>query len=191
MKILGISGSLRAASHNTALLRAAAEVAPQGVELEFYDELESLPPYNEDRDTDTPPEQVARLRELIADADAVLFATPEYNTTMPGQVKQVVDWASRPHGPDAALWGKPVAAIGASVTDYGAMWAQDHLRKALGIAGARVLDRELAVARAQDLFDADGELTDPETRDRLAELVQELVAHHGRFAQTAAEAAAA
>ena len=182
MKILGISGSLRAASHNTALLRAAAQLAPEGVELELYEDLESLPPYNEDRDTDTPPAEVARLRELIAGADAVLFATPEYNTTMPGQVKQVVDWASRPHGPDAALWGKPVAAVGASVTDYGAMWAQDHLRKALGIAGARVLDQELAVSRAQDLFDADGELTDPEMRDRLAELVQNLIEHHSRFA---------
>ena len=89
---------------------------------------------------------MARLRAAISDADAVLFATPEYNTTMPGQIKQVVDWASRPHGPDSALWGKPVAVIGASITDYGAMWAQDHLRRALGVAGARVLDAELAVA---------------------------------------------
>ena len=123
MKILAISGSLRAASHNTALLRAAAELAPEGVELELYENLEALPPYNEDRDTDQPPAEVARLRTAIEEADAVLFATPEYNTTMPGQVKQVVDWASRPHGSDASLWGKPAAAIGASVTDYGAMWA--------------------------------------------------------------------
>jgi chromate reductase len=144
MKILAISGSLRAASHNTALLLAAAELAPEGVEVELYQDLEALPPYNEDRDTEQPPAEVARLREAIDDADAVLFSTPEYNTTMPGQVKQVVDWASRPHGPGAALWGKPVAAIGASITDYGAMWAQDHLRRALGIAGARVLDTELA-----------------------------------------------
>lgn len=186
MRILGISGSLRAASHNTALLRAAAQLVPEGVELELYEELESLPPYNEDRDTDDPPAEVARLRELIADADAILFATPEYNTTMPGQIKQVVDWGSRPHGPDASLWGKPVAAVGASITDYGAMWAQDHLRKALGIAGARVLDQELAVARAQELFDGDGELTDPETRDRLAGLVQNLIEHHSRFATKAA-----
>ena len=182
MRILGISGSLRAASYNTALLRAAAQVAPAGVEFDIYENLELLPPFNEDRDTEDPPAEVARLRAEIAAADAVLFATPEYNTTMPGQMKQAVDWASRPHGPDAALWGKPVAAIGASVTDYGAMWAQDHLRNALGIAGARVLKTELAVARAQDLFAADGELTDPETRDRLAELVESLVEHHSRFA---------
>jgi chromate reductase len=185
MKILAISGSLRAASHNTALLRAAAELAPEGVELELYDDLELLPPYNEDRDTDDPPAEVARLRRAIAQADAVLISTPEYNTTMPGQVKQVVDWASRPHGPDAALWGKPAAAIGASVTAYGAMWAQDHLRRALGLAGARVLDTELAVANAPGLFDDKGRLTDTETRERLAELVQSLVDHQREFAQVA------
>jgi chromate reductase len=185
MRILGISGSLRAASYNTALLRAAAQLTPDSVELEIYQGLEQLPPYNEDRDTDDPPAEVARLRTEIAAADAVLFATPEYNTTMPGQVKQVVDWASRPHGPDAALWGKPAAAIGASITDYGAMWAQDHLRNALAIAGARVLRTELPVARAQDLFSAEGQLTDPETRDRLAELVESLVEHHSRFAAAA------
>jgi chromate reductase, NAD(P)H dehydrogenase (quinone) len=185
MKILAISGSLRAASHNTALLRAAAELAPAGVELELYEGLELLPPYNEDRDTDDPPAQVARLRAAIADADAVLISTPEYNTTMPGHVKQLVDWASRPRGSDAALWGKPVAAIGASVTPYGAMWAQDHLRRALGIAGARVLDRELAVGTAADLFDPSGRLTDEETRERLAELVSDLAAHHHQYAQAA------
>jgi chromate reductase len=185
MKILAISGSLRAASYNTALLRAAAELAPEGVELEFYEGLGSLPPYNEDRDTDSPPAEVARLRAAIDGADAVLFSTPEYNGSMPGHVKQAVDWGSRPHGPDSALWGKPVAAIGASVTDYGAMWAQDHLRKSLGLAGARVLGTELAVAHAPDLFTAEVELIDPETRDRLAELVQGLVDHHRQFAVTA------
>jgi chromate reductase len=181
MRILGISGSLRSASYNTALLRAAAELLPEGTALDIYEGLELLPPYNEDRDTDTPPAEVARLRAEIESADAVLFATPEYNTTMPGQIKQVVDWASRPHGPSAALWGKPVAAIGASVTAYGSMWAQDHLRKALGIAGARVLDTELAVADAPALFDDEGELTDPETRERLAELVVGLLEHHRQF----------
>jgi chromate reductase len=185
MRILGVSGSLRAASYNTALLRAAAQLTPDDVELTVYEGLELLPPYNEDRDTDDPPAEVARLRAEIEAADAVLFATPEYNTTMPGQIKQVVDWASRPHGPGSALWGKPAAAIGASVTDYGAMWAQDHLRKALGIAGARVLATEFPVAKAHDLFSADGELVDPETRGRLAELVQGLVEHHGRFAAAA------
>ena len=184
MKILGISGSLRAASYNTALLRAAAQVAPPGVTVDIYEGLELLPPFNEDRE-DAPPAEVERLRAELEGADAVLFATPEYNTTMPGQIKQVVDWASRPHGPGAALWGKPAGVVGASMTDYGAMWAQDHLRKALGIAGARVLETELPVAKAQDLFSPDGELTDPETRDRLAELLAELVAHHSRLATAA------
>jgi len=185
MKILAISGSLRAASYNTALLRAAAGLAPEGVEIELYDDLESLPPYNEDRDTDEPPAEVARLRRAIEAADGVLFSTPEYNTTMPGQIKQVVDWASRPHGPGAALWGKPVAAIGASVTEYGAMWAQDHLRNALGLAGARVLRTELAVAGAPARFDGDGRLTDPETRERLADLLQSLAEHRNDYAQAA------
>jgi chromate reductase len=185
MKILGISGSLRAASYNTALLQAAAELVPAGVTVELYQDLEALPPYNEDRDTDQPPAEVARLRREIEAADAVLFSTPEYNGTMPGQMKQAVDWASRPHGHDAALWGKPVAAIGASVTDYGAMWAQDHLRKALGLAGARVLGTELAVANAPERFDAEGRLTEPETRERLAELLESLVEHHHQYAQAA------
>jgi chromate reductase len=182
VRILAISGSLRAASYNTALLQAAASLAPEGVGFELYDNLEALPPYNEDRDTDDPPPEVVRLRTAIADADAVLFATPEYNTTMPGQVKQVVDWASRPQGLDASLWGKPVAAIGASVTDYGAMWAQDHLRKALALAGARVLNMELPVAGAAQLFDEDGHLVDEATRERLAELVDSLVAHCRQYA---------
>ena len=184
MRILGISGSLRAASYNTALLRAAAQVAPDGVTIDIYEDLELLPVQRGPRGRSACRGGASARR--ARSADAVLFATPEYNTTIPGQIKHLVDWASRPHGPDSALWGKPVAAIGASMTDYGAMWAQDHLRKALGIAGARVLDKELAIPKAHDLFSADGELTDPETRDRLAEIVADLVAHHSRFSAAAA-----
>jgi chromate reductase len=179
MRVLAISGSLRKGSYNTALLREAAKLAPEGVEVQLYEGLDRLPPYNEDHDTDTPPPEVARLRNEIHAADAVLFSTPEYNGTMPGQLKNAVDWASRPRGPAASLWGKPVAAIGASMTDYGAMWAQDHLRKSLGLAGARVLDLELPVGKAQDLFGPEGELADPETQDRIAELLEALVEHHG------------
>jgi chromate reductase len=173
MRILAISGSLRAASHNTALLRAAAELSPADVDVELFEGLEDLPPYNEDRDTPSPPAAVARLRAQIDAADAVLFATPEFNGTMPGQLKHVVDWASRPHR-SSVLWGKPAAVVGASVTDYGAIWAQDHLRKALGLAGARVLDVELPIARAHERFDDDGVLVDLEIRDRLTEIVGEL-----------------
>lgn len=176
-RILAISGSLRRASHNTALLRAAAANAPEGVDVELFEGLERIPPYNEDHDTDDVPAEVARLREEIGAADAVLFSTPEYNGTLPGQLKQVVDWASRPYGAGSALWGKPVAVIGASVTDYGAIWAQDHLRKSLGLAGARVLDVEFPVAKAHNHFGPDGELTNDETRDRLSELIGGLVEH--------------
>jgi chromate reductase len=177
MRVLAISGSLRASSHNTGLLRAAAAVAPAGVRVELYDGLDRLPPYNEDYDSDEPTPEVARLRGQIAAADAVLFSTPEYNGTLPGQLKHAVDWASRPYGRASPLCGKPVAVIGASVTDYGGVWAQDHLRKALGIAGARVLDAELAVPKATDRFAPDGELLDAETRDRLAELLAALTEH--------------
>jgi chromate reductase, NAD(P)H dehydrogenase (quinone) len=176
-KILGISGSLRRLSHNTGLLRAAAEHAPEGVTIELYDQLESLPPFNEDRESDPGP-VVEDLRQRIQEADAVLIATPEYNTTMPGQMKQVVDWASRPYGPEAALYGKPVAVIGASTTDYGAMWAQDHLRRALGVAGARVTKVELPVASAASKFDETGKLIDAETIEQLEEIVTALVEHH-------------
>jgi len=177
MRILAISGSLRAASHNTALLRAAAELAPDGVEVEQFDGLDRLPYYNEDHDTDDPHPEVQRLREHIAGADVLLISTPEYNGSMPGHLKTAVDWASRPFGPGSSLWGKPVAVIGASVTDYGAVWAQDHLRKSLGLAGARVLDLELAVPKAADQVGPEGELTDPEMRERLGEVMDGLVAH--------------
>jgi chromate reductase, NAD(P)H dehydrogenase (quinone) len=187
MRILTISGSLRAASHNTAMLRAAAELAPAGVEVLLYQGLDRLPHYNEEHDTEDPHGEVQRLREAIAAADLLLISTPEYNGSVPGHLKTAVDWASRPFGQGSALWGKPVAVIGASVTDYGAVWAQDHLRKSLGLAGARVLDAELAVPKAADRFAGpNGELTDPETRERLAGLLEDLVAHRKATAVAAA-----
>ena len=176
-RVLAISGSLRRGSYNTGLLRAAAANTPAEVEIEIYEELEDLAPYNEDREVD-PPASVRGLLDEIRSADALLLATPEFNTTLPGQLKHLVDWASRPYGPEAALYGKPVAVIGASQTDYGAMWAQDTLRKALGIAGARVAGVELAVARAQEKFGSDGELADEETREQLEHVVRGLAEHH-------------
>jgi chromate reductase, NAD(P)H dehydrogenase (quinone) len=187
MRILTISGSLRAASHNTAMLRAAAELAPPGVEVLLYEGLDRLPHYNEDHDTEDPHGEVQRLRDAIAAADLVLISTPEYNGGVPGHLKTAVDWASRPFGQGSALWGKPVAVIGASVTDYGAVWAQDHLRKSLGLAGARVLDAELAVPKAAERFAGpNGELTDPETRERLGILINDLVADLSARAAAAA-----
>jgi chromate reductase, NAD(P)H dehydrogenase (quinone) len=176
-KVLAISGSLRRLSYNTGLLRAAREHAPEAVEVEIYDDLESLAPYNEDREDDQP-ESVRTLLSKIREADAVLIATPEFNTTLPGQLKHLVDWGSRPYGPEAALYGKPVAVIGASKTDYGAMWAQDTLRKALGIAGARVTDVELSVGRAHEKFDADANLNDEESLEQLEHVIRGLVEQH-------------
>jgi chromate reductase len=180
-KVLAISGSLRRLSYNGGLLRAAAEHAPEGVQVEILEDLESLAPYNEDREGDRP-ESVKALMARIEDADALLIATPEYNTTMPGQLKHLVDWGSRPYGPEAALYSKPTAVIGASKTDYGAMWAQDHLRKALGIAGARVSDVELSVARADEKFDENSNLIDEETLEQLEHVVRELAEHHRSLA---------
>ena len=175
MRILAISGSLRRDSYNTALLREAAELAPAGVELELYEGLELLPPYNEDVDHGNPPAEAVRLREAIAAADGLLIATPEYNGSIPGQLKNAVDWASRPVR-SGAIWGKPVAVVGATTGSYGGIWAQGDLRRSLGIAGARVIEVELPVAKAHERFDAHGRLRDDQLRERLVEVVRELAA---------------
>src|SRR5215208_2564309 len=140
MRVLGISGSLRRNSHNTKLLRAAGELAEEhGAEFQVFDGLKAIPPYDEDDDIGSGPLAVARLRQAIAGADAVLFATPEYNSSIPGVLKNAVDWASRPPGA-SPLRNKPVAVIGASMGMFGAVWAQAELRKVLAALGARVLD---------------------------------------------------
>jgi chromate reductase, NAD(P)H dehydrogenase (quinone) len=175
MRVLGISGSLRESSHNTALLRAAQQGAPEGIEVELYDELELVPPYNEDRDGDNVPEVADRLRKLVDEADAVLFATPEYNGSIPGQLKTAVDWLSRPRG-EASLFGKTVAVVGASTGAYGGIWAQADLRKSLGIAGARVIEAELAVGHAGEHLYAGGEIADAETHEKLASVLGDLAA---------------
>jgi chromate reductase, NAD(P)H dehydrogenase (quinone) len=150
MKILGVSGSLRAESYNTALLREAAKLAPAGAELELWDGLADLPIYDQDLEADVP-ESVRRLREDWGSADAILFATPEYNGSVPGGLKNAVDWASRPTG-DAALLNRTVAVVGASQGQFGALWAQQDLRRILGIAGARVVGEPVPVSRAHDGF---------------------------------------
>jgi chromate reductase len=178
VRILGISGSLRQGSHNTSLLRAAASALPPGVELEVYDGLRELPPYDADFDTQPPDPAVARLREAIAAADGVLIATPEFNGSIPGALKNALDWASRPF-PENALRGKPVAVIGASTGLFGAVWAQAETRKVLDIIGADVIDRELPVGQAEMAFAADGGLLDAEQRAVLADLVEVLAARSG------------
>ncbi len=175
MRVLGISGSLRRESHNSALLRAAAERLPAGVELVTFEGLAAIPPYDEDVERAGVPESVQALREAIRDADAVLIATPEYNHSIPGQLKNALDWASRPAG-QSALNGKPAAVVGASTGMFGAVWAQAELRKVLGAMGGRVLEAELPVAHAADLHHGDRLELEPEQAEQLAEILSELVA---------------
>ena len=178
MRILGISGSLRRDSHNTSLLRAAALSLPPGIGLELYDELGDLPHYNADIDGEPAPEPVARLREAIAGADGVLIATPEFNGSIPGALKNALDWASRPF-PANALRGKPVVVVGASTGMFGAVWAQAEVRKVLRTIGADVLDGELPVGHAHLAFGDDGHLADVGMRDALGELVAVLATRAG------------
>jgi chromate reductase len=173
MKVLAISGSLRRRSHNTALLRAAAERAPAGVELELWNGLRAVPPYDEDDDGGAAPAAVEALRAAIAGADAVLIATPEYNHSIPGALKNALDWASRPFATNP-LRDKPVAVIGASTGIFGAVWAQAETRKVLAATGARVLDRELAVGQAAERLA--GGRPDDGTGALLGEVVAELAA---------------
>ena len=182
MRVLGISGSLRRGSYNARLLRQAGELLPGGFELEVFDGLREVPPYDADQDVEPAPEAVRRLREAIAEADALLIATPEYNSSIPGLLKNALDWASRPF-PDNVLRGKPVAVIGASTSSFGAVWAQAETRKVLGASGARVIDRDLPVAKAQEAFDGDGDLVDPGLRSRLEGLLATLAAEAERSSQ--------
>ena len=134
VRVLAISGSLRDASHNTRLLRVAARLAPPSAEVELFNGLKDVPPYDEDDDVDPEPQPVARLRQAIAEADALLIATPEYNSSLPGQLKNALDWASRPFA-DNVLRNKPIAVIGASTGVFGAVWAQAEARKVLASTG--------------------------------------------------------
>jgi chromate reductase, NAD(P)H dehydrogenase (quinone) len=171
MRVLGISGSLRRDSHNTKLLRAAGElVEGHGGEFELFDGLKAIPPYDEDDDVGNGPAPVVALREAIADADAVLFATPEYNSSIPGVLKNAVDWASRPPG-SSPLRNKPVAVIGASIGMFGAVWAQAELRNVLGSTGARVTEVELAVGHAHEQLDDAGHPIDPAQAEALHDSV--------------------
>jgi chromate reductase len=169
MRILGISGSLRRDSYNTALLRNAP------LELELWDGLKEIPPYDEDDDIDPAPPAVARMRAAVAGADAILFSTPEYNASIPGQLKNAVDWLSRPHA-TSVLRYKPVAVVGASTGAIRAVWAQAELRKVLATAGARVVEGDVAVGHAHERFDELGVLTDENLLEQLGEVVQALVA---------------
>jgi chromate reductase len=185
VKILGISGSLRRGSYNTSLLGAAASLLPDDVEFELWGRLKEVPPYDEDDDTEQAPAAVAALREAIADADAVLFATPEYNSSVPGQLKNAIDWASRPLATNP-LRNKPVAVVGASTGAFGAVWSQAELRKVLAATGARVVEGEVAVGHAPTRFDEDGRFVDENLLEQLQEIVDGLVAEAAARCKTLA-----
>jgi chromate reductase, NAD(P)H dehydrogenase (quinone) len=176
MKLLVLSGSLRRESFNTALARAAGELAPDTVEVEVYDQLGRIPHYDQDLDQEDveTPRAVADLRAQIDRADALLVITPEYNGSIPGVLKNAIDWASARHR-GSWLRNKTVAVAGATTGQYGAIWAQQDLKRVLGIAGARVVGGELPVATAHERFDAHGRLVDPLLAERLRRHVAELV----------------
>jgi NAD(P)H-dependent FMN reductase len=139
VKVLGLVGSLRAASLNRQLAEVAAENAPEGISLTIYEGLGDIPFYNEELDGDNAAAQATKLRVAVADADAVLVVTPEYNGGVPAVVKNAIDWLSRPYG-KSAVAGKPLAVIGGALGQYGGVWSHDDTRKSFGIAGARVVD---------------------------------------------------
>jgi chromate reductase, NAD(P)H dehydrogenase (quinone) len=174
MRVLGISGSLRRDSLNSALLRAAAERLPAGAELVTFERLAEIPPFSEDAEAAPAPDPVRELREAIRSADAVLIATPEYNHSLPGQLKNALDWASRPAG-QSALNGKPAAVVGASTGMFGAVWAQAELRKVLGAMGGRVIEAELPVGHAKELLINDRLQLSPDQSEQLEEILAELV----------------
>ena len=177
MRILGIAGSVRRGSHNRRLLRAAGDTLPSGVDLVEWDGLAALPAFDEDLET-TPPEPVRKLLAEVEAADALLIATPEYNASVPGALKNALDWASRPF-PDNVLRDKPSAVIGASTGLFGAVWAQAEVRKVLKASGAHVLETELPVGMADGAFTSGGELADPELAARMRSLLEDLVREIG------------
>jgi chromate reductase len=174
VRVLGIPGSLRRDSHNRRLLWAAAALLPPEAELVPFDRLKAIPPFDEDDEVDPAPAVIA-WRRAIADAHALLFATPEYNSSIPGQLKNAIDWASRPVA-TAALRDKPAAVIGASTGMFGSIWAQAELRKALARAGARVIERELPIPSAHTAFNPEGTLVEHDQMLELEGILAELVA---------------
>jgi len=175
--VLGISGSLRKASYNTALLHAAAELLPPGMSLEIFD-LSPLPMFNEEIEKPFP-EAVAEFRARLAQADALLIATPEYNSSITGALKNAIDWASR--SPQSPLNSKPVAILGASTGNFGTLRAQLHLRQILTHVGALPLGKpEVLVARAGQAFDTEGKLVDAAARGFVQDLLTALARWVGR-----------
>ena len=179
MLILGIAGSLREASYNRALLRAAQELVPAGVKLETFD-IKGLPGFTQDDETN-PPAQVIELKQRIRAADAILLVTPEYNYSVPGVLKNAIDWASRPYG-DSAWTKKPVAVMGASVGTLGTARAQYHLRQMFVFLNMFAVNQpEVMVSNAHKHFDEQGNLTDEVAKKLIRQLLEELVSFASRI----------
>jgi chromate reductase len=173
MKILGISGSLREKSYNSGALRAAAKMLPEGVTLDIF-AISALPGFDQD-DEQNPPAKVVELKKRIREADAILIATPEYNYSVPGVLKNAIDWASRPYG-DSAWNGKPVGIMGASVGALGTARAQYHLRQIFVTLNMYAMNQpEIMISSASSRFDADGNLTDESTKEHIRKFMQALV----------------
>ncbi len=173
VKILGIAGSLRAGSFNRMLLRNAQQLTPGGAALEIFD-LHGIPVFSED-DEKNPPTKVTDFKQRIREADAILFATPEYNYSIPGGLKNAIDWASRPYG-ESAWMGKPAAIVGASMGRMGSARAQYHLRQVCVYLQVEVLNApEVMISSAHECFDASGKLTHESSRQAVRELLQALV----------------
>ena len=172
--VCGIAGSLRKASYNRALLRVAQELAPEGMEIRIFERIGELPHYDEDVEKQGDPEPVAALKRAIAEADALLFATPEYNQGVPGVLKNAIDWASRP-ARNSVLSKKPTAIFGASIASTGSARAQSQLRQDLVFSDVPVLVQpEVLVDRAQEKFDAERRLRDEKTREYVGKLLAAL-----------------
>jgi len=179
IKILAFAGSLRKGSYNKALVRAAVELAPENVAIEVFD-LEGIPPFNQDNEN-TPPQRVKEFKEKIRNADALLIATPEYNYSMPGVLKNALDWASRPYGQNAVS-GKPVAIMSASTGKLGGARAQYHLRQSFVMLNMYPFNQpEVMLASAAENVDANGRLTNELTRTLIKQLLEALVTWTSRL----------
>lgn len=182
IRILGIAGSLRRQSFNRAALRAATELVPEGATIEIF-EIDGLPGFSEDEEQN-PPGKVVELKTKIRDADAILFVTPEYNYSIPGVLKNAIDWASRPYG-DSAWDGKPAAIMGASIGAIGTARAQYHLRQIMVFLNMFPINQpEVMIANAHERFDAEGNLTHDATKKYIRKLLQNLVDWTRRIGQS-------
>ena len=171
IQLLGLSGSLRRDSHTRAVLRAAARQS-DGAVVDLFEGIGDLPYFNEDDEGERTPQSVIEFRRRIAESDGLVVVTPEYNGSLPGVLKNALDWASRPFG-NTPIVGKPALVIGASTSPFGASWAQEHTRKALQLSGARVYEQGQSVGKVADLIADDGELAHDETESELRGLLED------------------